>query len=441
MVSRRPDGVETETFAESGIPDGQRRTWALHVVDSPDRDAVGRVLEVESEVSLGRAGGTASVTLDDPRLSRSHLLVQRRVPGDRFALGDLGSKNGTFVNGSRVQTCFLVRGDVVRFGSTVCVFDLRAGAGEQDPALRGSSHALQEMLEQADRVATAQAPVLLIGETGTGKELLARRIHARSGRDGALVPVNCSAVARDLAESQFFGHRRGAFTGATEAGRGWLREADGGTLFLDEVGDMPLPLQPKLLRALESGEFTPVGSTTPQNADVLVLAATNIDLQAKISAGTFRADLYARIAGHIVELPPLRDRRVDIVPLFREESTKAGLPAETSFGPLFVERLLLHPWPMNVRELIAVARRAALRPDALADALPPPPEPHTEDPSEPTGPNPPRGGPPADELRALLRQHGGSVARLAEHYGKERRQVYRWLARHDLDPDDYREGS
>ena len=411
---------------------GPPKTWALHIVSSPDKATIGRTIPAAERVAIGRVGGDADVCIDDPKLSRRHVELERRGELELFDLRDRGSKNGTFVGGERVSDTTIAAGDVVRIGRTIAVFDVLAAEDDLDPEIRGRAAALVEAIEQADRATSLDVPVLLLGETGTGKELFSRRLHRKSGRAGPLVVVNCGAIVADLMESQFFGHRKGAFTGATEAGRGLFAEADGGTLFLDEVGEMPPALQPKLLRALESGSFTPVGSTTPSSADVRIVAATNADLRRAVSEGRFRADLYARLAALVVEVPPLRSRRVDIVPLLRHSMERTDPAADVELSSTQVERLLLHDWPMNVRELQTAARRLVLgdEPD-LFIATPP-------EAVSPSAAEPPRGGPPVEELRTMLVTFHGSVARIAEHYGKERRQIYRWLSKHGIDPDSFR---
>lgn len=433
---------------EPGTRATPSRRWALHVVRSPDPAWEGATLVVEGRTVLGRTGGGAAVTIDDRRLSRAHVELRRHHGLERVELADLGSKNGTFVGGQRVQRATLSAGDVVRVGSTVAVFDEAAAPEELDPVIGGRSAALRRLLSELDRVAHVPIPVLLLGETGTGKELLARRLHTRSARSGACIPVNCGAIVADLTESQFFGHRKGAFTGATETSRGLVREAAGGTLFLDEVGEMPIGLQPKLLRVLETGEVTPVGSNASEIVDLRVVAATNVDLLQAIEAGSFRADLYARLAGYVVHVPPLRERRVDVLSLLHRfvDEARPGVPLRLS--ATLAERLLLHRWPMNVRELRSLARRFTLLdpsddeigqwPGGEPEPEPPPREAPRALESVAT-PSPGRGGPPAEELRELLRRHAGSVARLAEHYGKERRQIYRWLQRHGIDPDRFRD--
>ncbi len=206
--------------------------------------------------------------------------------------------------------------------------------------------------------------MLITGESGTGKELVARAIHHQSPRsEGSFIPVNCVAVPAELAESLFFGHMKGSFTGATADRKGYFELADGGTLFLDEIGDMPAALQAKLLRVLEDGEVTPVGATKSRRVDVRVLSATNADLAAKIAAGDFREDLFYRLARYTVATPPLRDRRDDLpllaahfLEVFANE-TGSAVPPITAEA---MNRMMSHPFPGNIRELKNVMERALI---------------------------------------------------------------------------------
>ncbi len=222
---------------------------------------------------------------------------------------------------------------------------------QADADLVYRSETMARLLEQARQVAATDAPVLITGESGTGKELLARLVHDGSERwERSFVTVNCGAIAGTLAESELFGHMRGAFTGADSDHPGRIRTAHRGTLFLDEVGELPPPLQPKLLRALDQRQVDPVGATAPVDVDFRLVCATNRDLIAGGRDGTFRDDLYYRIAIVVLHLPPLRDRREDIAPLWDHFSNLHGGPAITTTPPLMA-RLTDRGWPGNVREL------------------------------------------------------------------------------------------
>ena len=302
--------------------------------------------------------------------------------------------------------------------------------------LIGRSAAMRELHDLIRRMAPYARVALITGETGTGKELVAHALH-RSGRraDKPFVPVNCAAVSETLAESELFGHVRGAFTGAADAKIGLIEHADGGTLFLDEIGELPLTMQAKFLRVLESGEFYRVGSVEPRRADVTILAATNRDLEADVRAGRFRSDLYYRL--NVVELrvPTLRERRDDIALLtahfLTECSTRMNKPAHGLVPP--AEKLLMAaPWPGNVRQLRNVIERAVM----LADG----PELDEHDvrtalgSAGATAPAPvPETGPITRALiEAALAQSDNNRVEAARRLGVSRRTFYRLLDRFDL---------
>jgi len=266
---------------------------------------------------------------------------------------------------------------------------IRTEVGERyEPGvtLVGTSAAMQEIFKTIGRVAKSDATVLIEGESGTGKELIARAIHSHSPRwSGPFVALNCSAIPRDLLESELFGHERGAFTGASERRLGRFETAAGGTLFLDEVGDMPIELQVKLLRVLQEREFSRVGSTQGLKTDVRIIAATNQMLERAVREGRFREDLYFRLKVVPITVPPLRDRRGDIPDLIRHFLAKINAEMGTditAIAPEAEELLIHHPWPGNVRELEnCLLRAAVLAPGrtltaadlSLSDAAPPPP--------------------------------------------------------------------
>jgi two-component system nitrogen regulation response regulator GlnG len=272
---------------------------------------------------------------------------------------------------------------------------LGAAASER---LVGRSSTMLEVFKTIGRVAASDVPVLITGESGAGKEVVARAIHHASGRaEGPFVAVNAAAIPRELLESELFGHERGAFTGAVEARQGRFREARGGTLFLDEIGDMPLELQAKLLRVLQSGEVTSVGGRKPEHVDVRILAATHRDLGAAVREGRFREDLLWRLRVVPIAIPPLRERPDDVVALAEHFVARYGeeLGGPRALSPAALERLLAHPWPGNVRELENAIKRAlvlstgeALGPDAFA---------FLEAPAAPGGAG---GAPPLEEVVA-----------------------------------------
>ncbi len=240
----------------------------------------------------------------------------------------------------------------------------------------------QALLDQVERFAPSEATVLIIGETGTGKELVARHLHTRSGRRGDFVAVTCGALSQTLAEAELFGHQAGSFTGATQTRAGWFESANGGTLFLDEIGDLPLALQVKLLRVIQEREVVRVGARTPIPLDVRVVAATNLDLPAAVEAGRFRADLYYRLNVVTLQVPPLAERPGDILPLashfLRMYSERLGVQ-QPEVLPETQDALLYYSWPGNIRELenvvhaaLLTSRNGVIRPENLRFAAMPP---------------------------------------------------------------------
>ncbi len=324
----------------------------------------------ERFVRLGPAGATVGsapandLVIDDRFVSARHLRIEARA--GRWRVADLGSTNGTLLGGARVELAELPFGVPVRLGDAELILEPPAdpiaprplpyeGMLSRDPGMR-------QVFELVGRVAQSSAAVAILGETGTGKELVARALHARSARAGGpFVPVNCSAIAETLIESELFGHEKGAFSGADRLRKGAFEEASGGTIFLDEIGELPLDLQPKLLRVLEQGEVKRVGASRPISVDVRIVAATHRDLPARVRAGKFREDLFYRLCVVPVTVPPLRQRRGDVRLLaeaFLEAGAPHGLAARWSEEAL--ARLEAYDWPGNVRQLRNVVQRALI---------------------------------------------------------------------------------
>ncbi len=313
------------------------------------------------------------VVLDDPEVSRHH--AQLEAQPDGFRLRDLGSKNGSWLvagaTATRFTDIFLEAGSVWRLGRHLLRFtpteeqvEVRLSGRGRFGAMLGASTAMRELFGVLARVAPTEATVLVEGESGTGKELVARAVHDHSKRaKGPFVVFDCSAVPRDLAESELFGHVRGAFTGAVSDRKGAFELASGGTLFLDELGELAPDLQPKLLRALESRRVHPVGGSAEVACDTRIVAATNRDLKREVGEGNFREDLYYRLAVIQVQLPPLR-KRVEDIPLLVEhflgELSRAAGRSDLQVSFSTMEKLKRHRWPGNVRELRNFVERAAV---------------------------------------------------------------------------------
>jgi DNA-binding NtrC family response regulator len=322
-------------------------------------------------------------------------------------------------------------------GGTPPQFEASSAAPDLEPGLLTLDPVLAEVLEQLKAVAPSKLAVLITGESGTGKELAANALHSRSGRKGALVAVNCAAIAPTLLEAQLFGHKKGAFSGADDDAPGLVRASDRGTLFLDEVGELSLTAQAALLRVLAQGVVLPVGGTQAVAVDLRVVCATNRDLRAMVEAGTFRADLLARLQGFTIELPPLRERLADLGLLVSTLIARhAPRDTDLRFDPEAARALARWKWPLNVRELDqALASALLLSGGKLIELAHLPPE--------------VRGDGrrvvaalelPADEqafrarLVALLVEHDGNVSAVARLLGKARTQVVRWVQRYGIDP-------
>jgi transcriptional regulator with GAF, ATPase, and Fis domain len=446
--------TDTEQDVTSRVaPAHTMRIWSvvLAVVDGPSR---GARAQVGSEIArIGTADGNDLVLLDRT-VSRFH--CELSVRGNTIIIRDCGSTNGTLIDGVRVREAEIPPGTLVRIGGSAFRVELgeepafvevsgRAGFGE----LVGASVEMRRVYAILERLALTDATVLVQGETGTGKDVLARSLHAASPRaTHPFVAVDCGAIPEHLVESELFGHVRGAFTGATGDRMGVFEEADGGTLFLDEIGEMPVALQPKLLRAIESRSIRRVGSSTSRTVNVRIVAATNRSLSSSINEGSFREDLYYRLAVVELRLPPLRARRDDIPVLaahfFRMfAGDHVRLPAE------FVAGLVGRGWPGNVRELKNYIERAV----SLGTVVARSPEPGSPLPLP--GPGVPPGSIesfvalhlPLKEarrawtqsfelvyVRAMLKMVGGNVTRAAERAGVSRRFLQRMVARLGIKP-------
>jgi DNA-binding NtrC family response regulator len=315
-------------------------------------------------VVLGADPG-CDVVLEDTSVSGRHCTIRPTATG--FDVTDLGSKNGTVIDGVAVTKVTAPAGAVLRLGHSLIqllpaddVVEIPPSTHDHFGEMRGQSLAMRQVFALLERAARSDASILFLGESGTGKELAARAVHDQSPRkDGPFVVFDCGAATDNLIESDLFGHVRGAFTGATGDRTGAFAAAHGGTIFLDEIGDLPISLQPKLLRMLEAGEVVALGSRKTERYDVRVVAATHRDVYGEVARGGFRGDLYYRLAVVEVHLPPLRQRQGDLQRLIEIFLERAGARALIpQVGGAALEKLERYHWPGNVRELRNVITRA-----------------------------------------------------------------------------------
>ena len=342
-------------------------TGILRVITGADQD---KVHPLESDIlSLG-SDPECDLVLCDRYVSARHALLLRKGVG--YILRDLDSTNGTFIGDTRIGEAKLEPGGIFRLGETEIRLELEVDCVTVTPleqnsfyGMIGQSAGMRKIFSLIQQVAPTQASVLLEGGTGTGKELAARALHGNSPRASRpFVALNCGAIPKDLVESELFGHVKGAFSNAVAERRGVFELADGGTLLLDEISELPLALQPKLLRVLEQGAFRKVGGEREIEVDVRVVAAANRNLFEMVDQGKFRSDLFYRLSMVPIHLPPLRERERDIPELARhflaQEARELNLAVAPTLSESATRRLMEHPWPGNVRELRNVIRRALI---------------------------------------------------------------------------------
>ena len=340
----------TERTIESKTPN---RAYLIPVLDRHSAP-----IPLSEHLSLGR-DPSSSLVVADSFVSGRHARIERREA--HYIIRDLRSRNGTYVNGTRILEAALREGDVVRIGEREYAFSHQISTNPQSVrALTSKNPRWNQTLQNLPVLARSSFPVLLLGPSGSGKEVLARQIHENSPcSQGPLVSVNCSAFGESLAESELFGHMRGSFTGALQDRKGAFESARGGTLFLDEIGDLPLSLQPKLLRALENKEIRPVGSDRSVTTNVRVIAATHQNLTAQVESGQFRSDLFFRLNVIRIDLPSLNDRMED----FEDLAFSFAREMRVSLSATALIEMRARPWPGNIRELRnTLARAAALFP-------------------------------------------------------------------------------
>jgi len=344
------------------------RKGKLVVVSGADQ---GKELEVAKPRVTGGRSIISDLVVQDKAVSGTHFEVSARDDG--YRLRDLNSRNGIFVGELRVREVYLRPNTVFRIGHTNIQFqsltdvvEIELSKKDRFDMMLGTSPAMREIFAHLEKVAPSDLTCLITGETGTGKEMVARALHNASSRKSKpFVVLDCGSIPRELIESTLFGHEKGSFTGAVNQHVGCFEQATGGTIFLDEIGELDITLQPKLLRVLEQREIKRVGGDKTIKVDVRVLAATNRDLREEVNKGTFREDLYFRLSVVHVELPPMRERREDIPSLanhfLREVASRRGMTMSWSQDAMAA--LVSHAWPGNVREMRNVVERAA----ALSD--------------------------------------------------------------------------
>ncbi len=354
---------ESTKLLEADVREYVVQRFRVEVKEGPD---AGRsATAARDELLVGTAQGN-DLILTDPAVSRQHLSITALPRG--FLVTDLGSSNGTTLGSVRIERAFLKPGGTLGVGISTLRLEVEAepireplSPVSQYGTLLGQSKAMRRIFGIVPRLAASDSTVLIEGETGTGKSLLAEAIHSESKRQGRpFVVVDCGAIAPSLVESELFGHERGAFTGAVSTRVGAFEAAAGGTVLLDEIGELPLDLQPKLLRALEAREIKRVGGTQPIRLDVRILAATNRDLKREVNRGTFRGDLFYRLNVVSLRIPPLRERPEDVPVYVGHFFQQMAGPQDPPLAEEVVKSFSRRTWPGNVRELRGAVERAIL---------------------------------------------------------------------------------
>jgi DNA-binding NtrC family response regulator len=439
----------TETLATDGKSSGPARVLTVRVVSGP---AKGTEKQLARATLVVGAGNEADLVVADKRVSRRH--VELALVDDGVRVRDLGSKNGTRVNGVPVDVVVVPHDVTVAFGDSEIVFvsaiEAKDAGVDHDKGRRSfaglhtDSAEMARLFDLLARAAASDVTLLLEGETGTGKDVLARAVHRESARaDKPFLVVDCGSLAPSIVQSELFGHKKGAFTGATVDHAGVFESAAGGTVFLDEIGELPLELQPTLLRVLENKEVRRLGDAKPRAIDVRVLAATHRDLKARVADGAFRADLYFRLAVLRARVPPLRARREDIPSLaavLLRDLRSAHVLSTTTLA-----RLAAYDWPGNVRELrntLASAVALSSAPDGPLEIGPLV--------ADVDAAGPAAGAPNERALRderkrnereyleQLLQRNAGNVSAAAREAGIDRKHLHKLIARHGLDASKHR---
>jgi DNA-binding NtrC family response regulator len=454
---------------------------ALYVVLEGERALAGGMripLHHIDELRIGRgtertvrleADRKAVLEIPDARMSGKHARLVREDGG--WLVEDTASTNGTFVDGKRTPQALLEEEAVITLGATCFLFDPAEEVPEglksnvvDTPSMKSRPRGTTTLVPMVEstmprlvRVAMSKLSVLLLGESGSGKEVLAQTIHKLSGRSGPFVAINCGALAPTLVESQLFGHLKGAFSGAVKDEPGLVRASSGGTLFLDEIGELPPSAQATLLRVLQEKEVLPVGGTKPVPVDLRVVAAT---LKPIDESETFRSDLYARIAAFVHRLAPLRERRGDIGLIIADLLPRLAneRAARIRFAPDLATAMCSHSFPLNFRELehilsvaLVTSGEDLLRLEAVGDALKAKSSKSPDEPRESAKEVTPRETRSRaarelteeerklkDDLVASLTKTRGNISEISRTMGKTRMQIHRWMKRFNLDPETFR---
>jgi len=431
-----------------GVCDKLAEPSSRHLLDDVDEVRFGRGPRRHGRTILD-GKRILELRIPDDRMSGDHGRLLR-VPGG-WLIDDPNSKNGAIIDGvpNRHQavghdcvielghTFLLLRGAPIEPGAADDVYDDGLVAGT--PMLATFDGELAERLTALVRIAPTEVSVMLQGETGTGKEVVARALHDLSGRKGVLVAVNCGALPPALVEAELFGAKKGAYTGSTAERTGYVRSADKGTLFLDEVGELPHTSQAAFLRVLQEREVVPVGGDKPISVDVRLCSATLRNVDQLVASGALRQDLYARLFGFTLLLPPLRDRLVDLGLLMRRMLATIPNGASVKIAPTAMRALLDHGWPLNIRELHKVLATAVALCDGTIELG------HLGEVGKRATPDVPMAPPHTgdelyDRIVTALTNHNGNVLAAAKEMSVRRTQLYRWIARYRIVVDDYRGG-
>lgn len=458
MPAPAPGGTQAEAVSPLKSSAALRPLLLLALRgDAPLSGSQGFDLTGVNEVFFGRGGAvalmpgttatSARLELSDPIVSGNH--ARLRFEGEETWLEDLGSRNGTRFKGELVTRSMIKTGDWFVIGRSVFVLGEKSHNIRCEPFTVGTSGRLctfdtetARVFDTARSLAPSRVPLMLVAETGTGKEVLAREIHNMSLRPGPFIAVNCAALPESLVESELFGYRKGAFSDAKEDRPGLIRSAEGGTLLLDEVAELPPGSQAKLLRVLQEGEVLPLGATRPVPINVRIIAATQPQLEKAVQSGAFRADLLGRLAGYTLRLPPLRNRMSDLglivaQLLARHGGTDAGHIRISSDAcvALFQRR-----WPLNVRELDQALSAAIVlgQTKGEIDASHLGEAPPSLNESSPISADASESDDLKERLCACLTRNQGNISAVARDMGKARMQIHRWLERFDLNPEAFR---